>query len=48
MADVLKIAAETGMDVRLSGSGWAVRQNPEPGTPLEGNTVARVWFHPGK
>lgn len=48
MADVLKIAAETDMEVRLSGSGWAVRQDPEPGKPLEGKAVARVWFQPGE
>lgn len=48
LAEVLKIAAERGIEVRLAGSGWAVRQDPEAGAPLAGEPLCRVWFHPGE
>jgi len=48
LAEVLKIAAERDIEVRLAGSGWAVRQNPEAGAPLSGEPLCRVWFHPGE
>ncbi len=48
LSEVLKIAAERGIETRLAGSGWAVRQDPGAGTPLDGEPLCRVWFDPGE
>ena len=45
IAQVRKITAETRLVVELSGSGWAVSQEPSPGTVMYGHgPVLRVRF----
>ena len=47
MREALRIAQRRGMEIRTAGSGWAVNQNPAPGTPIEGNRPCYVLFDSG-
>ncbi|HPY35780.1 MAG TPA: penicillin-binding protein [Smithellaceae bacterium] len=40
----LKKAKANSIDLKVSGNGWAVRQYPNPGTPLSGGRVCKVFF----
>ena len=45
VAQVRKITAETRLVVEVSGSGWAISQEPSPGTVMYGHgPVLRVRF----
>jgi len=46
MGEVVRIARERNIDVRLSGTGWAVKQNPAPGAFCDDKTVCAVLFRP--
>ena len=45
--DVLRLSRTMGVEVKIAGSGWAVRQNPAAGTALDGLTVCAVSFYGG-
>ncbi len=47
MRDVLRIAGEMDMDLRLTGSGWVVSQKPVPGSPISGQLHCSVLLSPG-
>ncbi len=47
MRDVLRIAREMDMDLRLTGSGWVVSQKPAPGSPISGQLHCSVLLSPG-
>ena len=47
MRQVLDISREMGMEVRISGSGWAIRQDPAPGSPVGRHQFCRVSFGKG-
>jgi len=47
MRDVLRIAREMDMDLRLTGSGWVVSQKPVPGSPISGQLHCSVLLSPG-
>jgi cell division protein FtsI (penicillin-binding protein 3) len=40
----LKAAQEKGLEMKVTGSGWAVNQKPTPGSPLKGHRVCAVSF----
>jgi cell division protein FtsI (penicillin-binding protein 3) len=40
----LKAAQEKGLEMKVTGSGWASSQKPAPGTPLKGNRLCAVSF----
>jgi len=40
----LKAAQEKGLEMKVTGSGWASSQKPAPGTPLKGNRLCTVSF----
>jgi hypothetical protein len=42
--EVLKRAKERGLEVKTTGSGWAVHQEPVPGTPIESHRLLSVSF----
>ncbi|MBN2255592.1 MAG: penicillin-binding protein [Deltaproteobacteria bacterium] len=44
IGEVLRLARERNLDVRLKGSGWAVQQTPAPGTYAADGTVCAVLF----
>lgn len=44
---VLQTARERGIGLNAVGSGWAVRQEPSPGIPIDEGTVCTVTFSPG-
>jgi cell division protein FtsI (penicillin-binding protein 3) len=44
IGEVLRLARERNLDVRLKGSGWAVQQTPAPGTSAADGTVCAVLF----
>jgi cell division protein FtsI (penicillin-binding protein 3) len=46
MRDVLKKGRSLGLKVSLEGSGLAVAQNPEPGSPIETLDTVTVSFNP--
>lgn len=46
MREVLKDGRSLGLDVVLEGTGLAIKQFPEPGSPLEKVTKVRVQFTP--
>ena len=46
MRDVLRIAREMDMDLRLTGSGWVVSQKPVPGSPILGQLHCSVLLSP--
>jgi cell division protein FtsI (penicillin-binding protein 3) len=46
--NVLKLARERGIALSVVGSGWAVRQDPSPGVPLNGNAACTVFFNSGQ
>ncbi len=43
----LRKAKANSIDLKVSGSGWAVRQYPQPGAPLAGQRVCKVFFEAG-
>ena len=45
--DVLRLSRTMGVEIKIAGSGWAVRQNPAAGSPLDGLTVCAVSFYGG-
>jgi beta-lactam-binding protein with PASTA domain len=47
MRDVLKKAREKGLDVKVAGTGWAVSQEPKPGTPIPNHRTGAVAFSTG-
>ena len=47
MRDVLRIAGEMDMNLRLAGSGWVVSQKPAPGSPISGQLHCSVLLSPG-
>jgi len=40
----LKAAQERGLEMKVTGSGWASSQKPAPGTPLKGHRLCAVSF----
>jgi cell division protein FtsI (penicillin-binding protein 3) len=46
MRQVLKRGNDLGLDVVLEGSGMAIKQEPDPGCPLDGITSVKVSFRP--
>lgn len=48
MGEVVRIARERNFDVRLTGSGWAVKQSPAPGTYGTDQTICAVVFRPAQ
>lgn len=46
MRDVLRKGRALGLKVSLEGSGLAVAQEPEPGSPLGSVSTVKVSFHP--
>lgn len=46
MREVLKRGDELGLDVLIDGSGMAISQEPDPGSPLDGITSIKVNFRP--
>jgi cell division protein FtsI (penicillin-binding protein 3) len=44
MSEVVSLARERNLDVRVTGSGWAVQQTPAPGTCAAEETVCAVLF----
>jgi membrane peptidoglycan carboxypeptidase len=42
--DALRTLARLGMTARLAGAGIVVRQLPEAGTPMAGETTATLWL----
>lgn len=44
--EVLREAARLGLKVVIEGSGLAVQQSPEPGSPLDSETLLSVTFKP--
>lgn len=45
--EVLRISQSRGIDVRITGSGWGVSQNPAPGVRIEENQSCYVLFDRG-
>ena len=45
--DVLRKAKQKGIEVKVTGNGWATEQHPAPGTPLTRSTVCSVIFSHG-
>lgn len=45
--DVLRTARKRGIEVRIEGNGWAVKQHPAPGTPIAHSTHCSVIFDHG-
>jgi cell division protein FtsI (penicillin-binding protein 3) len=43
----LKAAQEKGIEMKVSGSGWASSQKPAPGSPLKGSRTCAVSFSTG-
>jgi cell division protein FtsI (penicillin-binding protein 3) len=43
----LKAAQEKGIEMKVSGSGWASSQKPAPGSPLKGSRTCVVSFSTG-
>ncbi|HNQ02494.1 MAG TPA: penicillin-binding transpeptidase domain-containing protein, partial [Syntrophales bacterium] len=43
----LRAAQEKGLEITVSGSGWAVSQKPAPGSPLKGHRSCTVFFSTG-
>jgi cell division protein FtsI (penicillin-binding protein 3) len=43
----LKVAQEKGLEMKVTGSGWAVSQKPAPGTPLKGTRLCAASFSTG-
>lgn len=48
MGEVVRIARERNLDVRLTGSGWAVRQKPAPGAHCADHAMCAVLFRPAQ
>jgi cell division protein FtsI (penicillin-binding protein 3) len=46
MREVLKKGKDLGLHILLEGSGMAVKQDPGPGSPLDGITSVKVSFRP--
>jgi cell division protein FtsI (penicillin-binding protein 3) len=46
MREVLRSGRSLGLDISVDGTGLAVAQNPEPGSPLNKLTQVRVSFRP--
>jgi cell division protein FtsI (penicillin-binding protein 3) len=46
MREVLRLGSELGLEMVLDGSGMAVKQVPEPGSPIDGVTAVVVSFEP--
>jgi len=44
MRRALRVSEEGAFDLKMVGGGVAVRQSPEPGSPLKGAKVVKVWF----
>lgn len=44
MRNALRVSREGSFEITMTGHGLAFRQNPAPGSPLEGEKVVRVWF----
>ncbi len=47
LRNILKIAAEKRIEIRVAGSGWAVAQDPAPGVMLGDSPVCTVRFSRG-
>lgn len=47
MRNVLKTAKENGIEIIITGSGWAVHQEPKPGSPIHKNRSCAVSFSTG-
>jgi cell division protein FtsI (penicillin-binding protein 3) len=45
--DALRKAKKRGIEITVTGNGWAVKQNPAPGTPLVHSTYCSVNFSHG-
>jgi cell division protein FtsI (penicillin-binding protein 3) len=44
LRDVLALCRERGIKTRISGSGWAVNQDPAPGMPIDDNRPCFILF----
>lgn len=47
MRNVLKLSQERAIDLKITGSGWAIKQNPSPGVPLKEHKTCEVFFSAG-
>ncbi|MBN2283054.1 MAG: transpeptidase family protein [Deltaproteobacteria bacterium] len=47
MREVVRLTRRLGIELKISGSGWAVAQKPEPGTAIEPATSCLVAFDDG-
>ena len=47
MRNVLKLSQELGVDLKIVGSGWAVRQKPFPGVSIKNHQSCTVLFSAG-
>jgi cell division protein FtsI (penicillin-binding protein 3) len=47
MRDVLKKAKEQGIEIHVIGSGWAVRQEPQPGAAISSRRTCAIHFSTG-
>ncbi len=45
--NALKLSQERGIDLKIVGSGWALKQDPLPGVPTESNKSCTVSFSTG-
>jgi len=48
LGNVVKIAREKRIEIRVLGSGWAVSQDPAPGAPLGGEPFCMIRFSRGQ
>ena len=48
MKDAAMVLAREGLRIRIEGTGYAVRQDPEPGTQLHEGDAVTVIFAPPK
>jgi len=46
--DVLAKARDKGIEMKVVGNGWAVRQDPAPGTPLTKQRSCTIAFSTGQ
>jgi len=47
LREALRVAQNRGIALKTAGSGWAMSQNPAPGTPIKGTQPCYVLFDRG-
>ncbi len=48
MREALKRARQRGIELNMTGNGWAVNQSPQPGTAMKERRLCSVSFSPGQ